>query len=511
MTISPSKIASLFSSKLPSFLKFWSHVQAAANMEVANTTANTPQLRALNFRIPDRLLETLTKRRALKKMAPVYWDYDWYENAVGQKVRVSYSNNIEDSEILAQRFIGEPVVGFDMEWKSFSVGGQITTTKDNLSLIQVARDGEVGLFHIAQHRGSKPSELFAPSLVKLIRNPNILKTGVSVYQSDGKRLKMYANIEGRGFFELNRLHGQLVGPSAKGGMVGLATQVETHLGFPLAKGLIRTGNWAAPLNAYQVKYAAADAYAGLVLFHTMNEKRLQLNPVPELPGFAEPLHYPNLTPPSSVRRADKIVGRQHPIVQAVLGKPSKLPHKVVDNQNENDASEESAFETGDDEPITIKQRPRFRMPPPLHSVPGPEFEPMLRIPLQDLPLPLPSNNNSGQKRKRGLASSNDALTTKRSREDSTIHWQSNHADVQPHAELATALQALRHRLVLSEPSSAHMAHLAQVTEQTFDKMAASRPSSVADLCRIPGGVPFMRYCSANKVELLAFVKEHGAT
>jgi hypothetical protein len=479
-------------------------------MDAALTTAE-PHARGLNFRIPDATLKSLAKRKTLAGNTPIYWDYDWYRSAVGQKVRVSYSDNIEDSEILAQRFIGESVVGFDMEWKASFKRGQIMTTKDNLALIQVARDGEVGLFHIAQHRGSKPSELFAPSLVKLIRNPNILKTGVSVYESDGRRLKMYANIEGRGFFELSRLYWQLDGQSAKGRFVGLARQVEEHLGFPLAKGKIRTSNWVASLNAAQVKYAAGDAYASLVLYHTMNEKRLQLNPVPALPGFAEPRQYPDLAPPSAVRRADKIVGKQDQMLQAALKKAARVDSKVSVKQNGEDGSDGSAFETGDDEPVSIKERPRFRMPPPLQTVSHSESKPMLRLPLQNLPLPPPNDNKSGNKRKLDIASSGDALFTKQPRQGATIRLSSTEVHTPVHVELSTTLRALCCRLVVSDPASSHMALLTQVTEQTFNKMAASRPSSVADLCRIPGGVSFMRYCSAHKVGLLALVQKHGAT
>ena len=75
---------------------------------------------------------------------------------MGDSVKVSYSDNIADSEGLAQRFIGEPVVGFDIESnKGAGLSGvNKTSIKQNISLIQLARDVEVGLFHIARHQGT---------------------------------------------------------------------------------------------------------------------------------------------------------------------------------------------------------------------------------------------------------------------------------------------------------------------------------------------------------------------
>ena len=53
------------------------------------------------------------------------------------------------------------------------------------------------------------------------------------------------------------------------------------------KGKVRTSDWSKPLDREQIEYAAADAYAGYMLFRIMDEKRKTFTPVPPLPAFAE--------------------------------------------------------------------------------------------------------------------------------------------------------------------------------------------------------------------------------
>jgi ribonuclease D len=77
-------------------------------------------------------------------------------------------------------------------------------------------------------------------------------------------------------------------------MVGLARQVEQHLELPLYKGKVRTSNWSKPLSQEQITYAAGDAYAGLMLYHYLNYKRLQMTPTPPLPVHADKYLGPKL-------------------------------------------------------------------------------------------------------------------------------------------------------------------------------------------------------------------------
>jgi ribonuclease D len=70
-------------------------------------------------------------------------------------------------------------------------------------------------------------------------------------------------------------------------LVSLAQLVEKHLGLPLYKGEVRTSNWSRPLLESQINYAAGDAYAGFMLYHCMNAKRLDMKPAPPLPIHAD--------------------------------------------------------------------------------------------------------------------------------------------------------------------------------------------------------------------------------
>lgn len=80
-----------------------------------------------------------------------------------------------------------------------------------------------------------------------------------------------------------------------------AQQVEFHLGLPLGKGPVRTSNWSKPLNQDQRTYAADDAYAGFMLYHRMNAKRMAMDPTPPLPLFAESYALVKAWPYNSIR------------------------------------------------------------------------------------------------------------------------------------------------------------------------------------------------------------------
>ncbi|KAI3319312.1 hypothetical protein HD806DRAFT_509634 [Xylariaceae sp. AK1471] len=160
--------------------------------------------------------------------------------------------------------------------------------QDKVALIQLASERKVGLFHIALHEGNTPDELIAPALKEIIESSSIIKAGVGVLNADFKRLKTDFNLEPKGAFELSHLHSLVTCPQqATTKLHALSTQVEQHLGLPLWKGNVRTSDWSRPLNPSQTQYAVTDAYAGFMLFHCMNAKRLAMDPIPPLPRLAE--------------------------------------------------------------------------------------------------------------------------------------------------------------------------------------------------------------------------------
>ncbi|OAG04703.1 uncharacterized protein CC84DRAFT_800938 [Paraphaeosphaeria sporulosa] len=272
-----------------------------------------------------------------------WWSYQLYQNPEGEKVQVLYSNNKARSEELAQKFLEEPMVGFDMEWPCFP--GQNPPLQKRIGLIQIASEDKIALIHIGLHAGKTTDDIIAPSLRKLIESPKITKTGVGILGADFARLRRFFGLKPQGAFELSHLDRLVrfacIPHLLNTKMISLANLVEGHLGLPLAKGPVRTSNWSKPLNDEQKNYAASDAYAGFMLFHCMNAKRLALMPVPSLPIFAE--QYP--------RRAKGAKGFA-PITTLMLhpaeeGGSAIAANEFFENRKDDAKSDEKACEEKD--------------------------------------------------------------------------------------------------------------------------------------------------------------------
>ena len=205
-----------------------------------------------------------------------YWSHTLYRGPENKPVRVLYADTKQRSEEIARQFLGESVLGFDGEWSSWYPKANTPPGKI-FSLIQVASEDKIGIFHIARfaRAGDPAQDLIAPSLCKIIESPDIIKVGVSINQADFGRLRKFFNLKPQRGFELSNMHNLLMEGEYRG-YVALVKQVEFHLGLPLFKGGVRNSNWSAPLNQEQMDYAAADAYAGFMLYHCMDAKRHQL-------------------------------------------------------------------------------------------------------------------------------------------------------------------------------------------------------------------------------------------
>ncbi|KAI6081829.1 ribonuclease H-like domain-containing protein [Hypoxylon rubiginosum] len=213
-----------------------------------------------------------------------YWHYSYYRGPRNSPAQILYSDSLSRSESLARIFLNEPVLGFDMEWK---YPGKSTRLQEKVSLIQIACERRIALFHVALHEGQTTDEIIAPSLRRIIESPSIIKTGVHIVGADFKRLKKYLHLQPKGAFELSHLHHLVCGEPHKTQLCALAKQVEYHLGLPLDKGKVRKSDWSLPLSEGQRIYAADDSYVGFMLFHCMNAKRLKMDPVPPLPQLAD--------------------------------------------------------------------------------------------------------------------------------------------------------------------------------------------------------------------------------
>lgn len=205
-------------------------------------------------------------------------------------MQILYSKTKEDSEKLARQFLNEPLVGFDMEWPWND--WKRSDLQNKIGLIQVASLDKIALFHIGLHPGKTTEDIIAPSLRKLIEDPKIGKLGVGILSADFARLRRFFRLKPRGAVELSHLYrlikfGGYKPELVSTKMVALARLVEDQLGHPLYKGDVRTSNWSKPLSKDQINYAAGDAYAGFMLYHCMNYKRLRMKPTPPLPLHAE--------------------------------------------------------------------------------------------------------------------------------------------------------------------------------------------------------------------------------
>ncbi|UPX17757.1 Exodeoxyribonuclease I [Ascochyta rabiei] len=242
----------------------------------------------LEFQIPEDLLRAAMNAPDNSKAS--FWSSNLYRGPKDKRIAVHYCKSKEVAERVAQHFVNQAVVGFDIEWKPYAAASSI---KKNVSLIQLACEDRIALFHVALFKGTSAAQLMPPTLKLILESPDIYKVGVAV-KGDFSRIIKFLGIEPQGVFELSRLH-NLVQFSATepskvtNKLVGLATQVQQHLQLPLYKGghlvddpedlsNVRSSDWSLPLNTQQIHYAAADAYAGFRLYDALEGKRKQLKP-----------------------------------------------------------------------------------------------------------------------------------------------------------------------------------------------------------------------------------------
>lgn len=241
----------------------------------------------LDFQIPaDAMREAML---ASPGTPASFWSHKLYRGPGDEKVTVHYCRSKETGETVAKLFLDKPVLGFDIEWKPRA--NAAAGLKSNVSLIQLACEDRVGLFHIALHKGETPEEVLPPTLRAIMASPDVVKTGVAIL-SDFSRVAKYLDTQARGVVELSHWHRLITYAEHDPKMVNkrlvsLAIQVETHLQLPLSKGDVRTSDWSKQLNHEQCSYAAADAYASYRLYEALEEKRMAMKPRPPRPQFAE--------------------------------------------------------------------------------------------------------------------------------------------------------------------------------------------------------------------------------
>jgi ribonuclease D len=192
-------------------------------------------------------------------------------------------------------FANKKVLGLDIEWAPDYMHFKNKGPRTALSLIQIASENRIGLFHIAQYpkrENETPESLVAPALRRIMEDPGVTKVGVAI-KADCTRLRKNLSINSQGLFELSHLYKLVKFSESKDThlinkmLVSLANQVQEHLHLPLFKGEVRGSDWSQKLNLEQIMYAASDPYAAVQLYHTLDAKRKRLEPTPPLPWHAE--------------------------------------------------------------------------------------------------------------------------------------------------------------------------------------------------------------------------------
>ncbi|KAF2454979.1 ribonuclease H-like domain-containing protein [Lineolata rhizophorae] len=218
-----------------------------------------------------------------------FWTWRLYRNCKGQTPTVHLCTTVDRAEECLEQFVGRSALGFDLEWKASAAESE--GPKANVSIIQIACDDSILLYHLGRNPKTAARDLVPPTLKKILESPDVLKCGVSVV-TDAVRLKKFLGIDAKGVFELSHLHklvkhGNATPELVNKKLVALARLTQEHLQLPLAKGAVRTSDWSRELSPEQREYAATDAYAGLMLFRKLEEKRLRMKPTPPRPKSAE--------------------------------------------------------------------------------------------------------------------------------------------------------------------------------------------------------------------------------
>jgi hypothetical protein len=296
-----------------------------------------------NF-VPTYEISSNDKKNALiasRNSTASFWRYSLYKNAAGDQPTRHYCTTFEQTEAQVAKFLGEKVVGFDLEWEKYKSKPSEDSAKRCVSLMQIAAEDKVALFHLAMFKGGDSTEELIPqSLRAFLEDPTIIKVGVNI-GGDATRLRNCFGIEMQGNIELSHLYklvryGESHPAKVNRALYALASQVQEVLHLPLAKGAVRTSSWSKRLNGQQTEYAVSDAYAGLRLYYELERRRKAMKSKPPRPAFHE------LGLPISLG------GDEVPSTKARRGKqPVEVPGKLVEDvaalqeQDDGDASDDS--------------------------------------------------------------------------------------------------------------------------------------------------------------------------
>ena len=264
------------------------------NAKPEDPEQNMPPEPCTTFSIPESLF--CAAKTAAQGAPESFWSYALYRGPQSKKPTVHYCKSVMTTErVIQMYFANKKVLGFDIEWAPDYMHFKNKGPRTALSLIQIASENRIGLFHIAQYpkrENETPESLVAPALRRIMEDPGITKVGVAI-KADCTRLRKNLSINSQGLFELSHLYKLVKFSESKDThlinkmLVSLANQVQEHLHLPLFKGEVRGSDWSQKLNLEQIMYAASDPYAAVQLYYTLDAKRKRLEPTPPLPWHAE--------------------------------------------------------------------------------------------------------------------------------------------------------------------------------------------------------------------------------
>ena len=224
--------------------------------QLPSGTVEEPFRSPLGFHIPSDKMQAAVD--AEPDSVTSYWQYSLYRGPRGNThtVKVHYCKSKETMESVSRLFVDESVIGFDIEWMAQS---KVTDgIKKNVSLIQIASEERIALFHIARFpRASAPGDYVAPTFRRIMESPNLSKVGVAI-KGDSTRLCNSLDIRCQGLFELSHLYKLIKYYPCDTGQinkcsVSLAQQVKEHLQLPLLKGGVQTSDWSKELDYDQAR------------------------------------------------------------------------------------------------------------------------------------------------------------------------------------------------------------------------------------------------------------------
>ena len=226
----------------------------SAKTSVANEF--TPPLTSLSYQIAPELFYHARGRP--QGSSDSYWSHTMYQcigvDGTKTNVKVHYCTSKHTMEYVCRKyFVGEKVLGFDLEWDAWAT--REMDVRQNVSLIQMASPGHIGLFHCALF---SKNDFVAPTFKKIMEDAEVSKVGVNI-RGDCTKVRKHLGVDTRGIFELSHMY-KLVKYIKEGRThlidkvaVSLATQVQECLGLPLRKsGDVRLSNWSRYLNQQQI-------------------------------------------------------------------------------------------------------------------------------------------------------------------------------------------------------------------------------------------------------------------